>query len=288
MLCYARFGGHPDRCLNGVGTLSDNIIEVRNLDFSRGARPIFRNLNLTIPRGQVTAVMGPSGTGKTTLLQLITRQLDPDRGQILVEGVDIATLGMSELYALRRRFGVLFQQGALLTDMSVFENVAFPIREHTRLPERLIRHVVLTKLHAVGLRGAADLMPAQLSGGMARRVALARAIALDPDILLYDEPFVGLDPISMGVILKLVAEINDALDITSVVISHDVHDVKAVADYSFVLSKGGVAAQGSPAELDVSTSDIVQQFMHGLPDGPVPFHYDAPDYEEQLLGKPGD
>ena len=288
MLCYARFGGHPDRCLNGVGTLSDNIIEVRNLDFSRGVRPIFRNLNLTIPRGQVTAIMGPSGTGKTTLLQLITRQLVPDRGEILVDGTDVAGLGLRQLYALRRRFGVLFQQGALLTDMSVFENVAFPIREHTRLPDRLIRNVVLTKLHAVGLRGAADLMPSQLSGGMARRVALARAIALDPDILLYDEPFVGLDPISMGVILKLVREINEALDITSVVISHDVHDVSAVADYSYVLSKGGVAAQGSPAELDASQSDTVRQFMHGLPDGPVPFHYDAPDYEEQLLGKAGD
>jgi phospholipid/cholesterol/gamma-HCH transport system ATP-binding protein len=288
LLCYARFGGHPDRCLNGVGTLSDNIIEVRNLDFSRGVRPIFRNLNLTIPRGQVTAIMGPSGTGKTTLLQLITRQLVPDRGEILVDGTDVAGLGLRQLYALRRRFGVLFQQGALLTDMSVFENVAFPIREHTRLPDRLIRNVVLTKLHAVGLRGAADLMPSQLSGGMARRVALARAIALDPDILLYDEPFVGLDPISMGVILKLVREINEALDITSVVISHDVHDVAAVADYSYVLSKGGVAAQGSPAELDASQSDTVRQFMHGLPDGPVPFHYDAPDYEEQLLGKAGD
>ena len=288
MLCYARLGGHPDRCLNGVGTLSDNIIEVRNLDFSRGARPIFRNLNLTIPRGQVTAVMGPSGTGKTTLLQLITRQLVPDRGEILVDGTDVAGLGLRELYELRRRFGVLFQQGALLTDMSVFENVAFPIREHTRLPDRLIRHVVLMKLHAVGLRGAADLMPSELSGGMARRVALARAIALDPDILLYDEPFVGLDPISMGVILKLVAEINDALDITSIVISHDVHDVAAVADYSYVLSKGGVAAQGTPAELDKSTSGTVRQFMHGLPDGPVPFHYDAPDYEEQLLGKAGE
>lgn len=288
MLCYARFGGHPDRCDNGVRTLSDNIIEVRDLDFSRAARPIFRNLNVTIPRGRVTAVMGPSGTGKTTLLQLITRQLVPDRGQILVDGVDIATLSLADLYRLRRRFGVLFQQGALLTDMSVFENVAFPIREHTRLPDRLIRHVVLTKLHAVGLRGAADLMPSQLSGGMARRVALARAIALDPDILLYDEPFVGLDPISMGVILKLVGEINDALDITSVVISHDVHDVAAVADYSYVLSKGGVAAQGTPKELGASTSDVVRQFMHGLPDGPVPFHYDAPDYEEQLLGKTGE
>lgn len=233
----------------------------------------------------MTAVMGPSGTGKTTLLQLITRQLRPDRGQVIVDGTDIATLSQSELYKLRRRFGVLFQNGALLTDMSVFENVAFAIREHTHLPESLIRHVVLTKLHAVGLRGAADLMPAQLSGGMARRVALARAIAMDPDILIYDEPFVGLDPISMGVIVKLLGQINDALDITSIVVSHDVHDVTAVADYSYVLADGKVAAEGTPEELKNSSSELVRQFMHGLPDGPVGFHYDAPDYDEQLLGK---
>lgn len=229
--------------------------------------------------------MGPSGTGKTTLLQLITRQLRPDRGQVIVDGTDIATLSQSELYKLRRRFGVLFQNGALLTDMSVFENVAFAIREHTHLPESLIRHVVLTKLHAVGLRGAADLMPAQLSGGMARRVALARAIAMDPDILIYDEPFVGLDPISMGVIVKLLGQINDALDITSIVVSHDVHDVTAVADYSYVIADGKVAAEGTPEELKNSSSELVRQFMHGLPDGPVGFHYDAPDYGEQLLGK---
>lgn len=233
----------------------------------------------------MTAVMGPSGTGKTTLLQLITRQLRPDRGQVIVDGTDIATLSQSELYKLRRRFGVLFQHGALLTDMSVFENVAFAIREHTHLPESLIRHVVLTKLHAVGLRGAADLMPAQLSGGMARRVALARAIAMDPDILIYDEPFVGLDPISMGVIVKLLGQINDALNITSIVVSHDVHDVTAVADYSYVLADGKVAAEGTPEELKNSSSELVRQFMHGLPDGPVGFHYDAPDYDEQLLGK---
>ena len=264
--------------------LPDNLIEVHDVDFSRGDRRIFSNLSLTIERGAVTAVMGPSGTGKTTLLQLITRQLTPDRGQILVDGVDVATLSQAELYELRKRFGVLFQNGALLTDMSVFENVAFPIREHTRLPESLIRHVVLTKLHAVGLRGAAQLMPAQLSGGMARRVALARAIAMDPDVLLYDEPFVGLDPISMGVIVKLVGQISDALDITSIVVSHDVHDVSAVADYCYVIADGGVAAAGTPAELNAASSELVNQFMHGLPDGPVGFHYDAPDYREQLLG----
>ena len=228
--------------------------------------------------------MGPSGTGKTTLLQLITRQLSPDRGQVFVDGVDIATLNQAELYKLRQRFGVLFQNGALLTDMSVFENVAFPIREHTKLPDSLIRHVVLTKLHAVGLRGAAYLMPSQLSGGMARRVALARAIAMDPDVLLYDEPFVGLDPISMGVILKLVDQISAALQITSIVVTHDVHDVSTVADYSYVIADGGVAAAGTPAELDRNKSELINQFMHGLPDGPVGFHYDAPDYREQLLG----
>ena len=268
--------------------LPDNLIEVRDVDFSRGDRPIFSNLNLTIARGDVTAIMGPSGTGKTTLLQLITRQLAPDSGQILVDGVDISTLSQSELYKMRQRFGVLFQNGALLTDMSVFENVAFPIREHTRLPDSLIRHVVLTKLHAVGLRGAAELMPAQLSGGMARRVALARAIAMDPDVLLYDEPFVGLDPISMGVIVKLVGQISDALDITSIVVSHDVHDVVAVADYSYVISDGQVAAAGTPEELKNSSSEVVKQFMHGLPDGPVGFHYDAPDYTKQLLGESPD
>jgi phospholipid/cholesterol/gamma-HCH transport system ATP-binding protein len=229
--------------------------------------------------------MGPSGTGKTTLLQLITRQLSPACGKVLVDGTDINGLSQAEIYRLRQRFGVLFQNGALLTDMSVFDNVAFPIREHTRLPERLIRHVVLTKLHAVGLRGAAELMPAQLSGGMARRVALARAIAMDPDILIYDEPFVGLDPISMGVIVKLVAQINQALGITSIVVSHDVHDVAAVAHHSYVIADGRVAASGTPEELTKTSSELVTQFMHGLPDGPVGFHYDAPDYDEQLLGR---
>jgi len=285
LLCYARLGDHPGLPNNRSGTLPDNLIEVRDLDFSRGDRTIFKNLNVTISQGDVTAIMGPSGTGKTTLLQLITRQLHPDRGQVLVDGVDIATLSVKELYKLRQRFGVLFQNGALLTDMSVFENVAFPIREHTNLPDSLIRHVVLTKLHAVGLRGAAYLMPSQLSGGMARRVALARAIAMDPDILIYDEPFVGLDPISMGVIVKLLGQINDALDITSIVVSHDVHDVAAVADYSYVIADGNVAAEGTPAELKATDSELVKQFMHGLPDGPVGFHYDAPDYDEQLLGK---
>jgi phospholipid/cholesterol/gamma-HCH transport system ATP-binding protein len=229
--------------------------------------------------------MGPSGTGKTTLLRLITRQLVPQQGRIFVDGVDIASLTQRELYELRKRFGMLFQNGALLTDINVFENVAFPLREHTKLSNRLIRHVVLTKLHAVGLRGAADMMPAELSGGMARRVALARAMVMDPEILIYDEPFVGLDPISMGVIVRLVRRMNDALDITSIIVSHDVAEVSTVADRSYLISDGKVAASGSPDELNAATSELVRQFMHGMADGPVAFHFDAPNYAEQLLGR---
>jgi len=264
---------------------SDNIIEIRDLDFSRGHRQIFKGLNIDIRRGEVTAIMGPSGTGKTTLLRLITRQLVPDSGTILVDGLDVATLNQTELYELRKRFGMLFQNGALLTDLSVFENVAFPLREHTNLSNRLIRHVVLTKLHAVGLRGAADMMPAELSGGMARRVALARAMVMDPAILIYDEPFVGLDPISMGVIVRLVRQMNDALGISSIIVSHDVDEISAVSDCSYLISGGKVAASGSPDELSSASSELVRQFMHGMADGPVAFHYHAPDYAEQLLGR---
>ena len=264
---------------------ADNLIEIRNLDYTRGRRQIFNDLNIMIKRGQVTAIMGPSGTGKTTLLSLITRQLVPDRGTILVDGIDISELNTKELYQLRRRFGMLFQQGALLTDLSVFENVAFPLREHTKLPNRLISHVVLTKLHAVGLRGAADMMPSELSGGMARRVALARAMVMDPDILIYDEPFVGLDPISMGVIVRLVRQMNDALGISSILVSHDVQEIAAVSDCSYLISDGKVAASGSPDELRNTSSEVVRQFMYGMADGPVAFHYEAPDYAEQLLGR---
>ena len=264
---------------------SDNLIEIHNLNFSRGQRQIFKGLNIQIKRGQVTAIMGPSGTGKTTLLRLITRQLIPDSGSIIVDGTDIADLNQAELYRLRRRFGMLFQNGALLTDISVFENVAFPLREHTQLSNRLIRHVVLTKLHAVGLRGAADMMPAELSGGMARRVALARAMVMDPDFLIYDEPFVGLDPISMGVIVRLVRKMNDALGISSILVSHDVDEISTVSDCSYLISDGKVAASGSPEELNRASSELVKQFMHGMADGPVAFHFDAPDYAEQLLGR---
>jgi len=249
---------------------------------------IFTGLNIDIPRGKVTAIMGPSGTGKTTLLRLITRQIRPHRGTIRIDGINIADLNQRDLYRFRRRFGMLFQNGALLTDFTVFENVAFPLREHTELPNRLIRHIVLTKLHAVGLRGAADMMPNTLSGGMARRVALARAIVMDPAILIYDEPFVGLDPISMGVIVRLVRKMNDALGISSILVSHDIQEVSTVADQSFLLSDGKVAASGSPDELSNTQSELVRQFMHGMADGPVAFHFAAPNYAEQLLGRDAD
>lgn len=268
-----------------LGENSEKLIEIRDLKYSRGHRAIFDGLNLTIRRGEITALMGPSGTGKTTLLRLITRQLIPQEGAIYIDGVDISTFNQTELYEMRQRFGMLFQNGALLTDLTVFENVAFPLREHTKLSNRLIRHIVLTKLHAVGLRGAADMMPAQLSGGMARRVALARAMVMDPEILIYDEPFVGLDPISLGVIVRLVRRLNDALGITSIVVSHDVEEISTVADRSFLLSDGKVAASGSPDELSTANSELVRQFMHGMADGPVAFHFDAPGYEEQLLGR---
>ena len=240
---------------------------------------------MDIARGRITAIMGPSGTGKTTLLRLITGQVSADSGTLTVAGEDIRALRRKDLYVLRRRMGMLFQNGALLTDLSVFENVAFPLREHTDLPERLIRQLVLTKLQAVGLRGAAELMPSELSGGMNRRVALARAIVMDPEILIYDEPFVGLDPISLGVILRLIRRLNDALGITSVVVSHDVQEISTVADSVFLLSGGKVAARGTPQELHSYPSEIVRQFMGGLADGPVPFHFPAPDYFGELLGR---
>lgn len=263
---------------------ADNIVEIRDVHYAVGNRAIFSGLNLSIPRGRITAVMGPSGTGKTTLLRLITGQIKPDRGQILFDGQDVSNLKRSELYELRMRMGMLFQNGALLTDLDVFENVAFPLREHTKLPDSLIRHIVLTKLQAVGLRGAAELTPPELSGGMARRVALARAMATDPELLIYDEPFAGLDPISMGMIVRLVRQMNNALGITSIVVSHDVEELAILADTSYLLAGGKVVAAGSFAELKKSDSEIVNQFMNGLADGPVAFHYSpAPDYFSQLL-----
>ncbi len=261
----------------------DNIVVIRDLHYARGQSMVFDGLDLQIRRGGVTAIMGPSGTGKTTLLRLITGQERPDRGSILFDGEEVTSMSRRELFRMRKRVGMLFQNGALLTDLSVYDNVAFPLREHTRLPERLIRHIVLTKLHAVGLRGAWRLMPAQLSGGMARRVALARAIVMDPEIIYYDEPFVGLDPISMGVVVRLIRRMNDALGLTSVVVTHDVDEVSSIADCSFLLSEGRVAAAGTPAQLREHHSETVTQFMQGMADGPVPFHYPAPDYGEQLL-----
>ena len=255
------------------------------MDYAINGRPVFAGLDMDIPRGGITAVMGPSGTGKTTLLRLITGQAVADRGSVLVAGQELQGVRRAALYVLRRRMGMLFQNGALLTDLSVFENVAFPLREHTDLPERLIRQLVLTKLQAVGLRGAAELMPAELSGGMSRRVALARAIVMDPEILIYDEPFVGLDPISLGVILRLIRRLNDALGITSIVVSHDVQEISTVADTVFLLSGGKVAAKGTPQQLQSYPSDIVRQFMGGLADGPVPFHFPAPDYFGELLSR---
>ena len=263
----------------------DNIILIEDLFFKRGQNRIFRGLDIAFQRGKITAVMGPSGTGKTTLLRLITGQLVPDRGHVLIDGTDISSLRRNELYEIRKRFGMLFQNGALLTDLSVFENVAFPLREHTRLPERLIKHVVLTKLHAVGLRGAADLAPSELSGGMARRVALARAMVMDPDILIYDEPFTGLDPISLGVVLRLIKRLNDSLGITSIVVSHDVEETSSIADESYLISEGHVVASGTPSELKSHGNEVVQQFLSGMADGPVPFHYPSRDYKDQLLDR---
>jgi len=262
-----------------------NVAALHGVDFSIDGKMIFRGLDIAIRRGEVTAIMGPSGTGKTTLLRLITGQLRADAGRVVVEGRDVAGLSRRELYAMRRRIGMLFQNGALLTDLDVFENVAFPLREHAKLPERLVRNIVLSKLHAVGLRGAAQLRPQQLSGGMSRRVALARAIVMDPELLLYDEPFAGLDPISMGVVLRLIRSLNDALGISSVVVTHDVREISQIADSSYILSGGQVVASGTPAELREHPSPVVHQFMDGLADGPVTFHYPAPDYPAQLLDR---
>lgn len=259
------------------------LVKVRNLVFSRGNRKIFDGVDLDIQRGRITAIMGPSGTGKTTLLRLIGGQLRPASGSVHVDGQQVDTLRHAALYRMRQRMGMLFQNGALLTDMNVFDNVAFPLREHTGLPEDMIRDLVLMKLHAVGLRGARELMPSELSGGMARRVALARAIALDPMIMMYDEPFTGQDPISMGVLVRLIRELNDALGLTSVIVSHDIAETCSIADYIYLLSDGKVVGHGTADELGRSSSEWAQQFLKGLPDGPVPFHYQAEDYLQDLL-----
>jgi phospholipid/cholesterol/gamma-HCH transport system ATP-binding protein len=261
----------------------NNLVSIKNLSFRRGERVIFNNIDLDIPRGKITAIMGPSGTGKTTLLRLIGGQLKPIQGTVRVNDQTINTLSRKELYVVRRKIGMLFQNSALFTNLSTFENVAFPLREHTKLPEELIRDIVLMKLQAVGLRGARDLMPSELSGGMARRVALARAIALDPELVMYDEPFTGLDPIALGVIVKLIRELNDALGLTSIVVSHDVQEVTSIADYIYLIADGKIIGQGKPQQLKADETPQVQQFMQGLPDGVVPFHYPAKDYAEDLF-----
>ena len=265
--------------------LFDNpMVEARDIHFSFGRRRIYEGLDVVIPRGKVTVILGPSGCGKSTFLSLVGGRLRPHRGRLLFDGEPIPTHDSSRLFQMRRKMGMLSQSSALLTDLSVFDNVAFPLREQTDLPEKLIRILVLLKLEMVGLRGARGLMAAQLSGGMQRRVALARAIALDPDMIMYDEPFVGLDPISMGVIVKLIRELNDTLGLTSVIVTHDVSEGRSIADYLYLLGDGKVIGRGSPDEISASELPEVRQFINGLPDGPVGFHYPAADYRADLAG----
>ncbi len=264
------------------------LVELRDLTFGYGERKILDGVSFTVPRGKVTALMGASGGGKTTVLRLIGGQVRAQSGQVLLSGPgaaqDIGSLGQTDLYAVRRRMGMLFQFGALFTDLSVFDNVAFPLREHTDLPEVLIRDIVLMKLNAVGLRGARDLMPAEVSGGMARRVALARAIALDPELVMYDEPFAGLDPISLGTAAQLIRRLNDSMGLTSIVVSHDLEETFRIADQVLILANGRIAAQGSPDEVMRSDDPLVRQFVHASADGPVQFHYPGPSLAEDFGG----
>ena len=264
--------------------LTEPIVQIEDVTFAYDTRPILQGINLTIPRGQVVAIMGGSGCGKTTLLRIIGGALSPGGGSARVLGKEMGSLSREELYAQRRRMGMLFQFGALFTDMSVFDNVAFQMREHTDLPEDLVRDLVLMKLDAVGLRGAAGLMPSELSGGMARRVALARAVALDPTLIMYDEPFAGLDPLSLGVIARLIRRLNDSLGATSIIVTHDVQESLQIVDYVYFVSDGRVAASGTAAEVRASGQPFVRQFVRGEPDGPVPFHYPAQDYAADLDG----
>jgi phospholipid/cholesterol/gamma-HCH transport system ATP-binding protein len=263
-------------------TPSENLVEVRGLAFSYGRQPILKGIDLDIARGKITAILGISGSGKTTLLQLIGGSLRPARGSVKVFGQIVHQLSQDELHALRRRMGMMFQKGGLFTDLSVKENVAFPIREHTRLPEPLIHDLVMLKLNAVGLRGAQRLMPGELSGGMSRRVALARAIALDPPLIIYDEPFAGLDPITLNVVCNLIRTLNDSLEATSVVVTYDVREAVRLADYLYILGEGVIAAHGPTQEMVESTDPFVHQFLHAEPDGPVRFHFAAPPIAEQL------
>jgi phospholipid/cholesterol/gamma-HCH transport system ATP-binding protein len=260
-----------------------NLVEIENLTFKRGERVIYDNISLSIPKGKVTAIMGPSGIGKTTLLRLIGGQIKPESGNIIFAGKNIPLLSRADLYEARKDMSMLFQSGALFTEMSVYDNIAFPIREHTQLSENIIEKIVLMKLEAVGLRGARHLQPSELSGGMARRVALARAIALDPELILYDEPFAGQDPISMGVIVRLIRSLSDALGLTSIVVSHDVPEVMSIADYIYIVAEKKIIGHGTPEQIRQDSSALVQQFINGEADGAVPFHYEAPAYSDELI-----
>lgn len=263
--------------------MRDNLVNITNLTFSHSERVIFDDVSIAVERGKITAIMGPSGSGKTTLLRLIGALLVPDSGTILVNDENIHHLSLKNLYNARRKMGLLFQNSALFTHLSVFDNVAFPLREHTKLNKAMLRDVVLMKLEAVGLRGAADLMPAELSGGMARRVALARAIALDPALMMYDEPFTGQDPISMGVLVRLIKRLNELLKTTTIIVSHDVEETCSIADYVYLIAGGRLIGCGTPSALKESMEPQVKQFMHGEADGAVPFHYPARLYTEDLL-----
>lgn len=270
--------------MNNDTAPDEMLVRVRGLHFGHPARKIYDGIDVDIPRGKVTAIMGPSGTGKTTLLRIIGGQWRPQQGTVHFDGQDVHAVPRKMLYSLRKRMGLLFQNGALLTDLSVYDNIAFPLREHTSLPESMIRDLVLMKLEAVGLRGARDLFPEQLSGGMSRRVALARSIALEPDLVMYDEPFAGQDPISMGVLMRLISSLNRSLGITSIVVSHDVEEVMSIADYAYIVSGGKVLDHGTPEAIRNSSSALVQQFLTGAHDGPIAFHYKARPYTEDLLG----
>jgi len=269
---------------SGQSFTGPNIVELADVDFAyaAGDKPILSGLSMRFPRGKVVAVMGGSGCGKTTVMRLIGGMVRPQRGSVTFNGADIDAMDQKGLYAVRRQMGMLFQFGALFTDLSVFDNVAFPLREHTDLPDSMIRDLVLMKLNAVGLRGARDLMPAQISGGMARRVALARAIALDPALLMYDEPFAGLDPISLGLTANLIRDLNDALGATTIIVSHDVQETFQIADYVYFIANGRIAAEGAPEALRTSSDPFVHQFVHAEADGPVPFHYPGPSLAEDF------
>lgn len=261
---------------------AENLVEIEAVNFGYGRRPVLEGISMRVPRGKVVAIMGGSGCGKTTLLRLIGGQLRPGRGTIRVDGQALGELDRKGLYALRRRMSMQFQFGALFSDMTVFDNVAFPLREHTELPEDMVRDLVLMKLEAVGLRGAQDLMPSELSGGMARRVALARAVVMDPMLVLYDEPFAGLDPISMSVVGSLIRRLNDALGATSIVVTHDVVESLQIVDYLYFVAEGRVLGEGTPAQIRATELPVVHQFVHGETDGPVPYHYPAPPYDEDV------